>query len=879
LFIFIMHIWIAACLKKKQQSIDSLAPALRSSSREERQICFAETRNHCTRALGHGSKCTAPVKVQGRSKMIPFVHDIRFAFRRFRRTPGPFIAAIVTLALGIGANTAIFSVVDGISLRPLPIADPAHLVGIESVKAHAAADSERDVTSSFAEFQDVREGVPAFASVAAVDRRGVALETPDGLQLLLAEVVSDNYFPFMGVQPEIGRLPNENELSRLQAPVIVLSHGTWKRVFGGDPGVIGQTFKVKGGTATVLAVMPAGFRGTERMIDPQVYVPRSSWTIWSPEERKTERTFRQYELYARLRPGATLDQAKAQLQSLGADLQAKYPQANSGRSFNADWQMKMGADGMKAISFMVLGIAGCVLLIACANVANLLLAVNDARRKEIAMRTALGASRGQLVRQLITEYAVLAALGVAGALGLAKWVISLVPALMPNVGYPLGFDFRIDDRVLVFAVAAGVVSVLVCGLLPALATTRTSPLEAMRTQVAAGGKLKMATRKIFVVAEIAVSMALLMATGLLLRTLVHIETMNMGFDSGQNAALMGIHLDQEGARRQDEMDALVTRMKALPGAKEATVARVVPFPESLGGATKFVLAPGEPPSETAGTAVWFNSVGEGYFRAMSVPLRRGRTFAGHDTATSQRVAILNQTLAKKMFGAEDVVGRHLRLGRQQPVDVEIVGVACDGKYADVTEAPQPYLFLPLTQDGQEEVTLIVTTAGDPGSLLPAMRKAMREVAPDALILTTTTLTDHMQLATYMNRMEAWLSASLGALALLLTAVGLFGVTAYTVSRRTHEIGIRVALGARRGTVFTSVLKDGLKLALAGMVVGTGLAVLLGRAIGRMLYGVKPLDPVTLLGVVGVVLATSVAALLAPARRALRINPVQALREE
>jgi putative ABC transport system permease protein len=811
--------------------------------------------------------------------MIRLVQDIRFAFRRFRRVPGPFLAAILTLTLGIGANTAIFSLVDGISLRPLPIADPSHLVGIESVKNHAAADSEKDVTSSYAEFEDVREGVPAFADVAAVDRRVLALETADGLQLLLAEVVSDNYFTFMGVQPELGRLPDENELSRLQAPVIVLSHGTWKRVFGGNPGVIGQTVKVRAGSATVLAVMPAGFRGTERIIDPQVYVPRTSWTICAPDERKTERKYREFELYARLRQGANLDQARAQLQGLGADLQAKYPQANSGRTFTAGWQAKMQGDGMKTISIMVLGIAGCVLLIACANVANLLLAVNDSRRKEIAMRTALGASRPQLLRQLITEYAVLAALGVAGALGLAKWVISLVPALMPNIGYPLGFDFRIDHRVLAFAVAAGVVSVLVCGLMPALATTRTSPLEAMRVQAAQGGRLKMTTRKVFVVAEIAVSMALLMATGLLLRTLIHIETMNMGFNNSQNAALVGIHLDQRGSQRQDEIDALVARMRALPGAKEASVARVIPFPESLGGATKIVLAPSEVPSDTAGIPVWFNSVGEAYFRAMGVPLLRGRTFVAQDTATSQRVVILNQTLAKKMFGTEDVVGRHLRVGRQQADDVEIVGVAQDGKYADVTEAPQPYLFLPLTQDGQEEVTLIVTTAVDPGRLLPAMRKALREVGPNVLILSTQTLTDHMQFATYMNRMEAWLSASLGALALLLTAVGLFGVTAYTVSRRTHEIGIRMALGALRETVFASVLKDGLKLALAGMVLGTGLALLLGRAMSSLLYGVKPLDPVTLLGVVAVVLATSVAALLAPARRALRVDPVEALREE
>ena len=843
-----------------------------------RRTRIVATPNQPTCALCHGSQRITPRKVYERSKMIRLIHDIRFAFRRFRRVPGPFLAAIITLTLGIGANTAIFSLVDGFALRPLPIADPAHLVGLQSVKNHAAADSDRDITSSYAEFQDVREGVPAFADVAAVDRRGIALETPEGLELLLAEVVSDNYFSVMGVTPELGRLPDENELKRLNSPIVVLSHGTWKRVFQSNPGVIGQTVKTKVGPATVLAVMPAGFRGTERLIDPQVYVPQSSWTIWNPDERKAGRDFREFELYARLRPGMTLDQARAQLQGLSNDLQAKYSQSNSGRSFTADWQAKADS-GLKVISLMVLGIAGCVLLIACANVANLLLAVNDARRKEIAMRTALGASRGQLLRQLITEYAVLAALGVAGALGLAKWVITLVPALMPNVGFPLDFDFRIDHRVLAFAVAAGVVSVLVCGLLPALATTRTSPLEAMRAQASPGGKLKMPTRKIFVVAEIAVSMALLMATGLLLRTLIHIENMNMGFSNHQNAALMDIHPDQQGPQRLAQIDALLARMKAMPGAKEVTAARVIPLPDSRGGATRVLLAPGELPSETAGIPVWFNSVDEAYFHAMGVPLLRGRPFSTQDTAASQRVALLNQTLAKRMFGSEDVVGRHLRMGRQQPVDVEIIGVTQDGKYADVTETPQPYLYLPLRQDRQEEMTLIVTTAGDPGALLPTMSKVMHEVGPDVLILSTQTLTDHMKLATYMNRMEAWLSASLGALALLLTAVGLFGVTAYAVSMRTHEIGIRMALGALRRTVFASVLKDGLKLALAGIVLGTGLAVLLGREMSSLLFGVKPLDPVTLLLVVAVVVATSVAALVPPAWRALSVNPVEALREE
>jgi predicted permease len=812
--------------------------------------------------------------------VIHLIHNVRFAFRRFRRAPVPFLAAIVTLALGIGANTAIFSLVDGIWLRPLLIADPSQLIAVESVKNHAAADSERvNTTSSFAEFVDLRERVPAFADVAASDRRGVPMETADGLQILLADVVSDNYFTLMGVRPELGRLPDENELRSSQAPVIVLSHGTWKRLFAGNPGVIGQTVTIKGGPATVLAVMPPGFRGTERVIDPQVYVPRSAWLMWNAGERNSPRTSRQYEIYARLRPGATLDQARAQMQALSADLATKFPQANSGRGFTADWQANSAPKQEKLLGLLLLAIAGAVLLIACTNIANLLLALNDSRRRELAMRVALGATRGLLLRQLVTEYVVLAFAGVAGAVVLAQRLIALVPALMPDIGFPLGFDFRIDHRVLAFTAAAGVVSVLLCGLAPALATTRTSPLDAMRTQAWPRGRLKMPARKIFVVAQLAVSMALLMATGLLVRTLIHVETMDVGFDSNQNAVLAPIIVAQEGEQLPAEYAALAARMRALPGVKDASVARLVPFAGSGGGATKVVLAPGELPSETAGTAVWFNSVDEGYFRVMGVPMLRGRTFQSQDSPAGEKVAIVNQTLAKKLFGGEDVVGRHLRIGRKQPADLEIVGVVHDGKYADLTETPQPYLYLPLNQDSQWETTLIVTTTKEPGALIPAVRAAVREVDPSIMIRGILTLTDQMRFATYENRMAAWLTASLGVLALLLTTVGLYGVTAYSVSRRTHEIGIRMALGALRGTVFISVLKDGLKLTLAGVALGTGVALLLGSGMSSLLYGVKPLDPATLLVVAAAVIATSVAALVAPATRALRVNPADALREE
>ncbi|HTW79759.1 MAG TPA: ABC transporter permease [Terracidiphilus sp.] len=812
--------------------------------------------------------------------MLLFLRDIRFGLRKFLHAPGLTLAAVVTLTLGIGANTAIFSLVDGVWLRPLQIADPSHLIVVQSVKEHATAESESgDTGSSFREFEDLRQRVPAFSDVAATSGRGVVIDQGDGLKLLMARVVSENYFDFMGAHAWLGRLPSRQEMLHAETPVMMLGYSAWKSVFAGNPAVVGSTVKVSHGFVHIVGVLAPGFRGTDRMIDPQVYVSRAGWVAWDPDAQNSPRTIRDFDLYARLRPGATLSQAREQLSAAGLQLAAAYPEANNGRTFSAQWESDSVDRQIKLLSTLLLGIALAVLLIACTNIVNLLLALGDARRHEISTRVALGASRAQLLRQLVTEYCLLAVVSIAGAVFLGNRLIALVPRLIPDIGFPIGFDLRIDIRVLSFTIAAGLLSVLLCGLLPAILSSHVSPLEAARARLAPTGRLKMPVRKIFVVTQLSVSMALLVATALLVRTLIHVEAMDLGFKRAQNALLVNIAVDRQGPQQQILYGELAARMKALPGVNDASVARVVPLPENGGGATQTVLAPGETPSPTAGTRVWFNIVDDAYFRVMGVSLMRGRTFDSRDTSAGQRVAILNQTLAKKLFGTEEAVGRHIRLGNDKPVDVEIVGVARDGRYSDVTETPQPFLYLPFTQNQWSEVIVIVTTAGNPAALVNAARRAVREVDSKTLIMSTEALTDHMQLATYSNRMAAWLTASLGLLALLLTAVGLYGVTAYSVTRRTREIGIRVAVGAQRSTIFMDVLRDGLKLALAGLVFGAALAVFLGRAMSSMLYQVSALDPLAFVTVSALLLAVSFIALAAPARRALRVDPIQALRDE
>jgi predicted permease len=790
------------------------------------------------------------------------------------------LAVIATLALGIGANTAIFSLVDGVWLRPAEIRDPAHLVELKSVKSQATADAEQEANFSFAEYRDIEARASSFGQMAAVSGRGVVLDRGDGLRMLIARVVSENYFEVIGARTALGRLPSRQEMYSTDAPAMMLSYAAWKTIFNGDPAAVGQTVKLAQGSARVVGVLEPGFRGTDRMLDPQVYVSQTAWLVWHPDERNAPRGDRKFSVYARLRPGATMEQARSQLRGIAGQLAAAYPESNSGLSMTADWESKsVELPQIRMLSLLLLALAAAVLLIACVNILNLLLARNDARRREFAMRVALGAGRGDLLGQLLMETCLLAAVALGAALLLAQRLVALVPALMPQIGYPLGFDFRMDGRVLAFAAVSGVVTLLVCGLAPGLASSRVAPLEAMRSGTPANGRLKMPARKIFVVAQLTASMALLTATALLVRTLWHIQSMDMGFRQAENAVLINLSPSQDGPRRLAEFAQWKDRVRALPGVQDVSVARVVPFPENGGGATKLLLKPGEPVTATAGSPVLFNSVDEEYFRAMGVTLVRGRNFGGQDAPDGPRVAIVNQTLAIKLFGTEDAVGRHFRIGRMHPVDVEVAGVARDGKYSDPTETPQPYLFLPLRQEPSGEVMLIVTTAADPKTLVAEVRRAVVKDDPRVLIMSAQTLTDHMHLQTYANRMAAWLTAALGGLALLLTAVGLYGVTAYAVSRRTREIGIRVALGAGRAQVAGPVLREGLTLSLIGLALGAALAVGLGRAIEGMLYGVKAFDPVALGAVAALMLAVSLAALAGPARRALAIDPVRALKEE
>lgn len=804
---------------------------------------------------------------------------LRVATRRCRKTPGPALAIMLTLALGIGANTAIFSLVDALWLRPLSIGDPGHLIEVQSLRDKITSGADRESGSSYAEYLDIKRNIHAFREVASSSMRGFALRSGADIQLLTADVVSDNYFTTMGASPLLGVLPKETDSYLAHSPVLVLSYNTWQKYFGADPHVIGRIVSGTYSQAQVVAVLPKDFRGVNRQFDPQVYIPQSTWFLWFQDEKAKSRTTRDFNIYARLQPEAGMEQANSQLQALGHSLAKTYPEANRGRQFHADWQQNSSIGFFKPLSILLLAIAGAVLLVACTNIANLTLALSDSRRRELAMRSALGAKRRTLLSQLVVEYVLISVPGILGAILLAQQIIRLAPTLMANLSEEAGFDFRMDLRVLLFTFCISLLSVLFCGVIPGLRTIRVSPLDAMRTSISTEGRVKTPARKLFLTAQIGISVTLLIATGLLIRTLIHLETMDLGFSRNQNAAVLQLIAPTNTAKRQAFLESLSSRLKALPGTRDISFARVIPFPEVGGGAKKVVIGPNEAISATSGAAVWFNLVDEAYFRVMQVPFLRGRNFSRLDTPQTAPVAILNQTLAKQIFGKEDVVGLHIRIGRTAPINAEIVGVVKDSKYGSMEEPPQPYLYLPFAQEPWSDITLVVTTSGNAKSLLNDVRKAIRESNPNTPIIAGETFEDHMHEETATNRIAVWLTTTMGFLALSLSMIGLYSLISYNVAKQTHDIGIKMALGALQKTIGVAIFRQGFGIIAAGVTCGLCLAFLLGSGMSKLLYGVKILDPITIVFVISLVSFTSILSLIAPTKRAVRIQPAEALREE
>jgi putative ABC transport system permease protein len=810
--------------------------------------------------------------------------DLRYGARMLLKKPGFTLIAVITLALGIGANTAIFSVVNAVLLRPLPYAEPERLVALWESSTQRP-DSRNSI--SYPNFFDWRAQSKSFERMASYYTNDMALTGVAAPVNLRSAVVSPDLFSTLGVKPQLGRwFVGEEEKPGIRAAII--NHGLWQRQFGGDPNIVGRAVTLNGKQFNVVGVMPAGFQFPIEAEPVEVWVTSSiDGEKSDPKEpaMNEQRGAHYLQAVGRLKPGVTLEQAQAEMNVIGANLEKQYPDSNTRHGVKLiPYHNDLVHDYSEAL-WLILGAVGCVLLIACANVANLLLARATARYKEIAVRAALGANRRRVIRQLLTE-SLLLGLG-AGLLGLllAWWgtaaLIRLIPEDVPRLA-----EINIDGWVFGFTLLISVVTGVVFGLAPALQASKIELTEAMkegsRGSGSGGGRGRL--RGALVVAEIAVALVVLIGAGLLLQTFRRLQQVDLGFDTHK---ILTATVELPDARYpKPELAAafyqtLLDRVKAMPGVE--AVSAVVPQP--LSGDTMMIsfdiegrnIPKGERPVSH------FRSISLDYFSVMKIPLLAGRAFTERDDAHSPGVVIVNETFAKRHFPNENPISKHVKPGialEGEPVWREIVGVVKDVKHRQsLGRDYEPEYYLPHAQMPINSMNLIVRTTNDPRSLARSLQHEVQSLDRDIPVFRIKTLEQYLGVAVAQPKFNALLLGLFAGLALLLTAIGLYGVMAYSVIQRAQEIGIRIALGAQTGDVLKMVLRQGLKLTALGLLIGLAAAYALTRYMQSLLFGVKATDPWTFAAIALLLVAVALLACWVPARRATKVDPMVALRCE
>jgi macrolide transport system ATP-binding/permease protein len=811
--------------------------------------------------------------------MERLLQDIRFGLRQLLRKPGFAALAIISMALGIGANTSIFSLLDTVLFRPLPVHEPGRLVQLFGT-VHKGADVTLQSYLNYKDYRDrntVLEGLSAYAFVVSSLSHGAKNERVSGY------LVSGNYFDLLGVKPALGRafLPEEDATPDSH-PVAVLSYGCWERRFGSNPAIVGQTVQFNGHPFTVVGVAPKGFTGTEVAFTPEMWIPTMMAGVIEPGSKWLERrTSDNLFLVGRLKPGVSEAQARAELETITAQLGKDYP-ANAGRG------LMLGKPGLflPEIKNAVFGFAGIltvvgglVLLLACVNLANLLLARATERRKELAVRLAIGASRTRLVRQLLTESLIISLAGGAAGVGLAAFINHTVRNLRLPTEIALLFDLRVDWRVLTFTLVLSVATGILFSLIPALQSSKPQLVPALKDESSMAGFRRSRLRNALVVAQVSLSLVLLISAGLIVRGLRAAQKVRPGFNP-ENRVALSFDVVLQGydeSRGKAFYQQVLERARSLPQIESVAMTDNLPLGLHYNSSRAYIEG-AEFTSVSNLPGVVPMAASPSYFDVMGIPLR-GRDFRRDEDKKESRVAVVNETFARRFYPGQDAIGKRFNFSGPNDPFWEIVGVVPDGKYTSLGEDPKPAVYTPLFRNYEGYVTLIARTRGDGHGALNALRTAVQQLDPQLPIFSPKALTEHMGLSLFPARVAAIALGSFGVLALILAAVGIYGVMSHVVAGRTREIGLRMALGAQLFDVQKLIVQQGMWLAAIGSIIGLVVALGGARLLKSFLYGVSATDPITFTFIAFLLLAIAFLACWIPARRASRVDPMIALRAE
>jgi putative ABC transport system permease protein len=801
--------------------------------------------------------------------MDSIIKDIRFAARSLWKRPGFTVIVVLTLALGIGANAAVFSVINAVLLRPLPYRDADRVVTLwqNNVKAGLPRNGV-----SPPNFIDWSEQSRSFEAIAGIEPSSLSLLGEGEPERFPAWLVTSGFFQVAGVDALVGRTFTAEEYQPGNHRVVVLAHGLWQQRFGGDKGIVGRALNLNGQPHTVVGVMAPEFQLPP---DRQIWAPK----IITDSQRQA-RAATYWNVVARLKPGITVAQAQEEMNGIAARLAAQYPDTNGGMGANVVPLFEHMTGQIRSALWVLAAAVGFVLLIACVNVANLLLVRGAERQREFAIRRALGAERFRLLRQSLTESLLLVLVGgVAGVL-LASWLVKLIPALSSSK-IPRIENVEIDLRVVLFACGVSLLTAIVFGLVPAVQFWRND----IQSTLKEGGRsaatpVRHRLRKALVISEVAIAVVLLTGAGLLLRSFVRLLQVDPGFTK-ENVLAMQVFLPRNYDKPElmiGFFDQSLEKIGNLPGVETAAVIATPPFIDLDQDATFNVVGRPAPPPGSEPSAFYAQLSSE-YLKTLNIPLKQGRFFTKFDATGSQPVVVINETMARRYFPNEDPLGKQLIVTFARPITREIIGVVGDVRHNGLHADPRAEMFVPHQQSASAHMTFLVQTRSEPASQLSAVKQAIREINPRQTFAKTATMEELVADSLKERRFNLFLLGLFAGIALLLATIGIYGSISYATRQRTNEIGVRIALGAQSRDVLRLIVGQGLGLALVGVGIGLGAAFLLTRAIKSFLFGVSPTDPLTFLAISLLLLFTALIASLVPARRATRVDPLVALRNE